>query len=152
RQRPGGGQGAPRRAVPETRARGALASAARTARARRGTLRGGIARMTRTLAIALAVLTTVGFLLAGGAARSAIFGGNRGQRVSDLITEIDLAAAEKLLTEPDSGAPAVAFERARLAVYRGDCVLGSALLSGAALSETKEGAALKELAENCARA
>lgn len=108
--------------------------------------------MTRTLAIALAVLTTVGFLLAGGAARSAIFGGNRGQRVSDLITEIDLAAAEKLLTETDSGAPAVAFERARLAVYRGDCVLGSALLSGAALSETKEGAALKELAENCARA
>jgi len=84
---------------------------------------------------------------------SAVLGGpSRVERVSDLITEIDLAAAEKLLSETDSGSPALAFERARLAVYRGDCALAVALLSGAALAETKEGAGLKELAESCARA
>lgn len=77
---------------------------------------------------------------------------SRVQRVSDLITEIDLAGAEKLLSETDSGSPALAFERARLAVYRGECTLAVAFLSGASLAETKEGAGLKELAESCARA
>lgn len=77
---------------------------------------------------------------------------SRLQRVSDLITEIDLSAAEKILDAVDSSSPGLAFERARLALYRGDCMLAGALLSSAGLAETKEGASLKELADSCARA
>jgi hypothetical protein len=77
---------------------------------------------------------------------------SRTERVSDAITEIDLARAEKLLAEAGTEAPSLAFEGARLAVYRGDCALASVTLSRPELAETKEGAGLKELADSCARA
>lgn len=76
----------------------------------------------------------------------------RVEQVSNAITELDVARAAKLLTEVESESPALLFERARLAVYRGDCALGAVTLSRPELAETKEGAGLKELADSCARA
>lgn len=108
--------------------------------------------MKRWLKTVVTLAAISGVSLLGREAASTIFGPSGVERVSDLITEIDLGAAEKILAETDSGAPQLAYERARLAVYRGDCQLGAALLSGAALGETREGGALKELAESCARA
>ena len=43
-------------------------------------------------------------------------------------------------------------ERARLAVYLGECDRGEAILSNPALTEAREGASLAELAKSCARA
>jgi hypothetical protein len=43
-------------------------------------------------------------------------------------------------------------ERARLAVYLGECDRGEAILSNPALTESREGASLAELAKSCARA
>ncbi|HWA70919.1 MAG TPA: hypothetical protein VG937_01220 [Polyangiaceae bacterium] len=77
---------------------------------------------------------------------------SRTERLADAITEIDLARAEKLLAASGADSPALAFEGARLSVYRGDCALAAVTLSRPELSETKEGAGLKELADSCARA
>jgi hypothetical protein len=91
-------------------------------------------------------------LLAAAPASSRVGAPNRTERVADAITEIDLARAEKLLADAGIDSPALAFEGARLAVYRGDCALASVTLSRPELSDTKEGAGLKELADSCARA
>lgn len=77
---------------------------------------------------------------------------SRVEQVSDAITELDVERAAKLLSETKSDSAALVFERARLAVYRGDCALGAVTLSRPELAETKEGAGLKELADSCARA
>lgn len=77
---------------------------------------------------------------------------NRAQRIADAITELDLARATQLLEELGSDSPSLAFERARLAIYSGDCDTASAILSAPTFSSTPEGAALGELAKSCARA
>jgi hypothetical protein len=99
-----------------------------------------------------AALLGVSLLLAAAPASSRVGSVSRTERVADAITEIDLARAEKLLAEAGSDSAALAFEGARLAVYRGDCALASVTLSRPELSETREGAGLKELADSCARA
>jgi hypothetical protein len=77
---------------------------------------------------------------------------NRAQRISDAITEMDLARATKLLEELGSDSPSLAFERARLAIYSGDCDTASAILSAPTFTTSPEGALLAELAKSCARA
>ncbi|HET9960007.1 MAG TPA: hypothetical protein VFQ61_36190 [Polyangiaceae bacterium] len=74
------------------------------------------------------------------------------KRLADAITEIDVAQAERLLSGLDSNAPEVAFESARLAIYRGDCGLARVILARPDLAETREGSELKNYAEGCARA
>jgi hypothetical protein len=72
--------------------------------------------------------------------------------VSDAITEIDLERARHLLEVGGGDATALALERARLAVYAGDCDAASAQLSAPTLTESREGASLAALAKSCARA
>jgi hypothetical protein len=83
---------------------------------------------------------------------SELLGPSRTERVANAVTELDLAEADKILAEKSSESPALAFERARLSVYRGDCDVAAASLSRPELAETKEGESLKQLAESCARA
>ncbi len=78
-------------------------------------------------------------------------GPSRAKRVADLITELDVEGARKLLSEQKTDTPTLAFERARLAIYMGDCDSAVATLSAPILAETPEGASLGELARRCAQ-
>jgi hypothetical protein len=73
-------------------------------------------------------------------------------RIADATTEMDLERATRLLDTAVGDATALAFERARLAVYSADCDAAQALLSAPALAETREGASLAAVAGGCARA
>lgn len=72
------------------------------------------------------------------------------QRVADAITELDVARAHALLEQLDEGGASVAYQRARLAIYVGDCDSAEAVL--ATLPESNEVLQLAELARACARA
>jgi hypothetical protein len=74
------------------------------------------------------------------------------ERVANAITEIDTARATELLLHSHSDSAGMTLERARLAVYLGECDRGEAILSNPALTESREGATLAELAKSCARA
>jgi tetratricopeptide (TPR) repeat protein len=70
--------------------------------------------------------------------------------VAAAITELDVQRARTLLAAIDVDSAPLAIERARLAIYMGDCDSAQATLS--TLSGVREAAALAELAKNCARA
>ncbi len=72
------------------------------------------------------------------------------QQIANAITELDVEKARKLLETVREESPALAFQRARLAVYVGDCDSAEAILS--ALPETVESSRLLYLARSCARA
>lgn len=74
------------------------------------------------------------------------------QRVADAITEIDLAAAERGLASEPEDAPGTRFERARLAIYRGDCDGALAILKGLGASSEPGVVLLLDLSERCAGA
>ena len=74
------------------------------------------------------------------------------QTVENAITELDLDRARQLLEESKGASLALTFERARLAVYSGDCESAQAILDAPSLAETNEGRALRELARSCAGA
>lgn len=72
--------------------------------------------------------------------------------VSDAITEIDLERARRLLDRADADSPAIVFERARLAVYLGDCESAAAMLDVPQFLDSREALQLAELAQSCSRA
>jgi hypothetical protein len=74
------------------------------------------------------------------------------ERVANAITEIDTQRATELLEHTRVDSTVLSLERARLAVYLGECDRASAILSSPALSESREGASLAELAKSCAGA
>ncbi len=67
-------------------------------------------------------------------------------------TELDVSEAQRLLAEVQTDSEAVAFERARLAMYRGDCDTADAILSAPDLARTPEGARMGAVARGCAQA
>jgi hypothetical protein len=75
----------------------------------------------------------------------------RARQAADAITELDVESARKLLEVP-SGSPALAFERARLAIYLGDCDTAAAILAAPDFASSPETTSLAELAKSCARA
>jgi hypothetical protein len=96
---------------------------------------------------ALGVLFALGALGAGALAAPP-----PARNVGDAITEIDLERARHLLDVTTGDATVLALERARLAVYAGDCDAAAAQLAAPTLTESKEGAQLAALAKSCARA
>lgn len=95
----------------------------------------------------------LGLLCSSPAAAAFDFGiGNPVERVANAITEIDTRRATELLEHVSTESPAMTLERARLAVYLGDCDRGEVILQGPALGESREAASLAELAQSCARA
>ena len=89
----------------------------------------------------------------GSAAAAFDFGlGNPLERVANAITEIDTQRATELLQHTQVESAALTLERARLAVYLGECDRAEAILSNPQLRESREGASLAELAKSCARA
>jgi hypothetical protein len=81
-----------------------------------------------------------------------LFDAGRLNALSDAITEIDLERAKRLASSIDAETPQFLFERARLLVYLGDCVGATSVLSNPAVTESKDGAQLAEIARGCARA
>jgi hypothetical protein len=72
--------------------------------------------------------------------------------VSDAITEMDVERARRWLERIDANSPAVVFERARLAVYLGECELAATMLNVPQFLDSKEAVQLASLAQSCARA
>jgi hypothetical protein len=100
----------------------------------------------RTLAVALAgaLGLAAGVVAAPEPARRSA--------LSDAITEIDLERARRLLDAASGDATVLALERARLAIYLGQCDAAAAELSVPTLAESPAGADLSALAGSCARA
>lgn len=92
-----------------------------------------------------------GLAIVGGVAAGAPSAPRR-SALSDAITEIDLDRARKLLEAASGDATVLALERARLAVYYGQCDVAAAELSVPTLAESPAGAGLAALAGSCARA
>ena len=76
---------------------------------------------------------------------------SRGERIYNAIVELDLEAARKLLSDGPSSA-SLALERARLALYAGDCDGAKAVLSAPSVKNTEEGRDLLDLSTRCAQA
>jgi len=71
----------------------------------------------------------------------------------DATTELDLERAARLLAEVDGALAPAAVERARLAVYRGDCLTASVTLDASAeLGQIPELQVLHDVARRCAEA
>lgn len=70
--------------------------------------------------------------------------------VANAVTELDTQRAMLLLKELDEDSVDLAFQRARLAVYSGDCDSAEAILT--TVPDTPESVSLAELARACARA
>ena len=98
------------------------------------------------------VALSAGLLAAALAGPSSAAPGSVTRTVSDAITEIDLERARSWLERIDANSPAVVFQRARLAVYLGDCELAAAMLDVPQFLDSKEAVQLAQLAQSCARA
>ena len=104
-------------------------------------------------ALLACVAASLAVLGLGSSARAFDFGfGTSVERVANAITEIDTVRATELLEHAHSDSAGMTLERARLAVYLGECDRAEAILSNPALTESREGAMLAELAKSCARA
>ena len=106
--------------------------------------------MKRFVLLLLALLMYV--VLLGTPARAALFGAGDLRALSDAITEIDLARAQKLAAGIDSQTPQFLVERGRMLLYLGDCVGSAAVFSNPAATESKDGAQLAQYARTCAHA
>jgi hypothetical protein len=76
---------------------------------------------------------------------------SRARRIANATTELDIERARRLLEEGEVDSPALTFERARLAIYTGDCDAASAILASPMFSAA-EGTSMAELSRSCARA
>jgi hypothetical protein len=70
--------------------------------------------------------------------------------IGQAITDLDVARARRLLEQTRSSSDAVQLERARLAVYSGDCDTASAILSASNLSNLPQVQPLAQVAKGCA--
>ena len=101
----------------------------------------------------VAVLSVCALGLVGSASAAFDLGlGNPVERVANAITEIDTQRATELLAHTHAESTGLTLERARLAVYLGECDRAEAILSSPMLTESREGASLAELSKSCARA
>ncbi len=68
---------------------------------------------------------------------------------AEAITSLDVGRAAELLQKLRSEGPRASFERARLAIYRGDCRSARAILSTPTFAGRKEPEQLLDIAERC---
>jgi hypothetical protein len=74
------------------------------------------------------------------------------RKIANAITELDVRGARQLLEQAEADSATLTFERARLAIYTGDCDGAQAILSAPAFASTPEVMGLAELSKSCARA
>jgi hypothetical protein len=97
--------------------------------------------------IALAALVIASAFPSGG---QAFLGGPDIAEIANLITELDVEGARKRILEARVESAELALQRARLAIYTGDCDTAGATL--ATLEPSEQVNALGALARTCARA
>jgi len=73
-------------------------------------------------------------------------------QISNAITDVELSRASQLISQVKSPSLDLALERARLAIYVGDCDSADAILRSPDLAESPRGAPLANLASRCAMA
>ncbi len=110
-------------------------------------MKGLASRVRGLLLCGVAVAATLGVARADG-----IGNRSRVQRIANATTELDVNRAQKLLNEANSDSRSLAFERARLAVYLGDCQTAAAILAGPSFSGEEQAADLVELTKTCSGA
>ena len=74
------------------------------------------------------------------------------QEIGDLITQIDLEKAEKLLSPLEGKLPRASYELARLALYRGDCDTAAKRLAPQEVQTLPDAGALLNISRDCMRA
>jgi len=72
--------------------------------------------------------------------------------IGDLITQIDLEKAEKLLQPLEGKLPRASYELARLAMYRGDCDTAAKRLQPEEVQKLPDAGALLNISRDCMRA
>jgi hypothetical protein len=72
--------------------------------------------------------------------------------IAAFTTRLDVDRAGRTLAELDSREPAVAIERARWALYRGDCVTANTVLSAPRVVQRPESRVMAQVARGCAGA
>jgi hypothetical protein len=90
-------------------------------------------------------------LLAIGSPATSRADGDEGRRVQGLIAGLDYDEARKALATADGDDPAVAIERARLAVYELDCDGAAAILARPEVQKMPAGEQLADIARGCQR-
>jgi len=106
--------------------------------------------MSRWHALLVALVALA--MLPGRAAQAVAPQPDLTERVAAAVTELDLEGARRLLEKAEADSAALSFERARFALYLGDCDGASAVLSSPMLAGAPQAAPLAELAKACARA
>ena len=74
------------------------------------------------------------------------------QAIGNAITELDVELARSLLEKVDWDSKVLQLERARLAIFLGDCDGAEALLAAPSLDDEPTAGMLRQLASSCARA
>jgi tetratricopeptide (TPR) repeat protein len=106
----------------------------------------------RLLCFAATVVAIAWIVLSPVRPATAVVGPVSVKQIADAITELDVERARRLLERHSSDVPAVAFERARLAIYVGDCLSAMAILSAPHFKNSPETRGLAELTQTCAGA
>ncbi len=75
----------------------------------------------------------------------------KAEKARDQILALSVAEARETLKDADQANPLVAIERARLALYEGDCALAAGILARPGLDESAAGAQLGAIARGCVR-
>ncbi|MBN2193781.1 MAG: hypothetical protein JW751_13275 [Polyangiaceae bacterium] len=96
---------------------------------------------------ALAGLVLVVFTLLADAVRASPL-----REAANATTELDVARATALLAQVNVDAAAVTIERARLAIYRGDCLSAAVILDASTLVVSPDLEGLSSVAHACAQA
>ncbi|MEZ4374941.1 MAG: tetratricopeptide repeat protein [Polyangiaceae bacterium] len=101
-------------------------------------------RRRRRVARSLGSLLCLGAVLLAGTAGSA----TSPRQVADAIIELDVERGKELLKDAEQRGD-LAFERARLALYLGDCETAQAILSSPQFSDVDEARHFREVADGC---
>jgi hypothetical protein len=100
-------------------------------------------KIATALAIAALAVAPPATTRAGSSARA--------DRASDLVTGLDFDDARRELAAADGDDPRVVYEKARLALYEGDCDGAAVLLARPDVAKTEAGGTLADIARGCAR-
>ncbi len=109
-------------------------------------------RSTRSTRSAVAALGLAALAVAGRSHARPSVGADRAARAAEATFALDYDDARKELAGADPDSVLLGIERARLAIYEGDCDGAVAVLARPEIAKTEEAGTLADIARGCARA